>query len=97
MWQSVSNKTDVENNRRAKESRMHHHIDLLKCLELYHPPKRDSTLGTPSLALALKKSLMHAFTSLISITLDTSVSPKEARCKRRCCYKKEQTSFLLSK
>jgi hypothetical protein len=72
---------------------MHHHIVLLKCLELYHPPKRDSTLGTPSLALALKKSLMHAFTSLISITLDTPVSPKEARCKEDVVTKKSKRPF----
>lgn len=76
---------------------MHHHIVLLKCLELYHPPKRDSTLGTPSLALALEKSLMHAFTSLISITLDTPLFTKRSRCKEDVVTQKEQTSFLLSK
>jgi hypothetical protein len=72
---------------------MHHHIVLLKCLELYHPPKRDSTLGTPSLALALKKSLMHAFTSLISITLDTPLFTKRSPMQRRCCYKKSKRPF----
>ena len=74
---------------------MHHHIVLLECLELYHPPKRDSTLGTPSLALALKKSLMHAFTSLISITLDTPVHRKKPDAKKMLLQKRANVLFAL--